>query len=97
MIMLVTLTRRPVRPMPGFTGFIEEKSRSFWKIMPNVWLVDSHLGTKFWTDSLQPHIRPEDFLFIVRVHPHYSGFLPQDAWDWLRTSAENGDFDEEQS
>lgn len=37
------------------------------------------------TEKLKPHIDSNDRLLIIKVTNEYSGWLTQEAWDWIKT------------
>jgi hypothetical protein len=92
-IHIVTLQRKPPRPMPEFVQAIENNSSYNWKVMSNVWAVDTSLSAKELYQMLREHIAPSDLLLVIRAQDDFSGVLTKDTWDWLRTSKKNGDFD----
>lgn len=92
MIHLVALERVPQRGMESFVDKLSSED-SFWKVMPNVWLVDTTLDAEALTKKLRRYISDSDTLLVIRVTDDYSGWLKQEAWDWLEASEENGDFD----
>ena len=83
--------------MPEFISALRASARNeyFWKVMPNVWLVDTLLQAVDLSERLRPHITEQDSLFVIRVQPEYGGWLSEATWEWLRASRTNEDFDRE--
>lgn len=54
-----------------------------WHYLGSTWLVDTTLdATGIW-NRLVPHVDKNDFFLVIGVTRNYSGWLPQDAWNWL--------------
>lgn len=60
---------------------------SSWHYLESTWLVSSTLLQNANTIALQllPHIDTNDRLFVVRITPDFDGWLPEDAWQWIRS------------
>lgn len=94
MIHIVTLERNPIREMSAFEDAIRQGCRYLLPVMRNVWLVNTVESPPQLFERLRHHMRKADNLLIIRVQNQYSGWLTKTSWDWLRTSASNGDFEE---
>ena len=56
---------------------------AWWHYLGSTWLVDTSLSaTQIW-NKIQPHTDKNDSFLIIGVTREYTGWLPQDAWDWL--------------
>lgn len=92
MIYIVTLERNPFGLMPQFI----EKLKAFkywWKIMDNVWLIDTQISTEKLSDDLRSCLNKEDKLCVTQIKNEIKGQMTSDSWAWIKTSEENGDFD----
>jgi hypothetical protein len=57
---------------------------SWWHYLGSTWLIDSTLNaTGIWS-RLSPHVDKNDNILVIGVTRDYSGWLPQDAWDWIK-------------
>jgi hypothetical protein len=92
MIYVVAVERVPNRPVPSFIACLSADGRSFWRMLYNVWLVDTPLSADALYQTLSPHLMQADSLLIIRATDDFAGFLPKPAWDWLRQSKANKDF-----
>lgn len=88
------LTTSLFRPV---TAFVEElqrtdQGRTWWHFLTNTWLIQTPETAQELFGRLQPHLKDSDRLLIMRVEPDYSGFLPQEAWQWIQERANSGQF-----
>ena len=59
--------------------------RTWWHYLDSTWIVVSALTPSQAFERLKPVLDKSDSVLIVNVTgDSYSGWLPQDAWDWLR-------------
>ena len=56
---------------------------AWWHHLGSTWLVDTSLDAGGIWSRLSPHVDKNDSFLIIGVTKNYSGWLPQDAWDWL--------------
>lgn len=62
------------------------KSCGNWRhFLESCWLVDTNLTAKGIWDILSPYADKSDYFLIVGIRRDYSGFLPQEAWDWINS------------
>ena len=52
--------------------------------MESAWLIDTRLGADEIWSRLRPYVDANDRLLVIGVTRDFSGWLPKDAWDWLR-------------
>jgi len=57
---------------------------NWWHFIDRSWLVDTHLNADEIMERLKPNLYASDRLLIVRVAPDFSGYLPEEAWTWIR-------------
>ena len=60
---------------------------SWWHFLGSTWLIDTSLNAPGIWDRLAPHVDKNDFLLVIGVTADYSGWLPQEAWDWIKSRA----------
>ncbi|EOC1429087.1 hypothetical protein ACI1AD_004395 [Cronobacter dublinensis] len=72
----------------NYNSLYEElkKSNSWWHHLDSTWLVSTYETAKQLSDRLRNHLDNNDTLLVIGVTKEYSGWLPQDAWDWLGKS-----------
>lgn len=60
---------------------------AWWHYLGSTWLVDTSLtATQVW-DRISPHTDKNDRFLIISVTRNYSGWLPEDAWEWIKSRA----------
>ena len=61
------------------------KALDWVRYAPNCWIVWTTSTTEQWHARLKPHLTDKDHMFIVALDlsQEYSGWLPQEVWDWL--------------
>ena len=66
-------------------GAIKGISSAWWHHLNNTWIIKTHLNSNDISNQLNRHIETDDKLLIIQVFPNsdFSGWLTQDAWDWL--------------
>lgn len=54
-----------------------------------MWMVrtSSQTESKVIFDALIPYIDDKDYLFVVELTSNSYGFLPQNAWDWIKANS----------
>jgi len=57
---------------------------SWWHYLDSTWLVDTNLSTQKIFDRIHPKMDSSDYLLIIAVKADYQGWLPKDAWDWIK-------------
>jgi len=58
---------------------------AWWHHLGSTWLVDTSLDAKAIWERLAPHVDKNDLVLVIGVRRDYSGWLPQDGWDWLNS------------
>lgn len=61
-----------------------KRSGKWWHYLDSTWLVATNESATQVYNRLSQYIDKNDFIFVIRVTNEYSGWLPQDAWDWIR-------------
>lgn len=56
---------------------------AWWHFLDSCWLVDTNLVGQAIFTRLRNHIDANDSLLVIRVKKDYTGWLPQEAWDWI--------------
>ena len=59
----------------------------WWHFLTNTWLVTTNLDVDVYTQLLMPHITTQDSLLVMEVKGWGQGWLPREAWDWIRKNS----------
>ena len=60
----------------------------WWNYLDSTWLISTHHNSAPDVyNELASYLNTEDYVFVVEISSSasYEGWLPQDAWDWLRS------------
>lgn len=69
-----------------YKGLYEElkKSSSWWHFLDSTWLIyTSETADQLYT-RIGSHIDKNDYALVIEVKRNYQGWLPEDAWKWIR-------------
>jgi len=84
---MILITYDLNRPGKDYTKLYEEIKNlgTWWHYLDSVWVVDTTLSPQQVWARLTPAIDQNDSVFVVRIKndQRYSGWLKQEAWDWL--------------
>jgi len=58
-------------------------SGKWWHYLESTWLVVSNESSQQVWDRIAQSIDENDSVLIIEVRKNKSGWLPQDAWDWI--------------
>ncbi len=61
-----------------------KKAKKWWHYLDSTWLLVTDLSPKAWLEKIKPAIDENDFVLIIQVTNNYSGWLPKEAWEWIR-------------
>lgn len=75
--------KKPGRDYSGLYGAIKNCG-SWWHYLDSTWLVDTQLSADGIWERLSPHVDRNDSVLVIGVTKDYSGWLPRDAWDWIK-------------
>ena len=64
---------------------ITDSSLRWWHYMDNVWIVEANISADAYARKLFPYFTTNDRLLVVRITAESQGWLPKEAWDWLRS------------
>ncbi|GED09171.1 hypothetical protein [Cellulosimicrobium cellulans] len=67
---------------------IKEAGSSWWHYLDSTWIVSGYgLTAADVSAALLPHMDKNDNLLVLNISGDtYSGWLSQDAWDWIKKS-----------
>ncbi len=75
----------------AYTSFYEALKAQgvWWHCLPSTWLLVSSKTPKQVVEDLRTHLLRGDHLFVGTLQHGYNGWLPKDAWEWIRTHGLN--------
>ncbi len=76
--------RKPGRNYDGLYEAIKGCG-DWWHYLGSTWLVDTQLDASGIFSRIKPQIDANDNVLIIGVTRDHSGWLPQDAWDWINS------------
>lgn len=70
----------------NYPGLITEleSSPGYCHYLKSTWLIYTHEDAEALSERLLTHIDQNDSLLVIRVTAEYQGWLPEDAWNWIR-------------
>lgn len=61
-------------------------AKGWWHYLESTWILATNLSLEQWHQKVKETIEPEDSFIIVDItNSPRNGWLPQRAWEWLRT------------
>ncbi len=75
------------KPGQDYSGLFEaiKSLGSWWHYLESSWLVDTHYNASQIFERVKGHIDQNDLILIIGVTNDYAGWLPQKAWDWIKS------------
>lgn len=69
-----------------YAGLIAElkRSPSWWHYLGSTWLVATHESAEDLWSRLRPNTDENDLVLVIEVADDYAGWLPKEAWEWIR-------------
>lgn len=61
-----------------------KNSQSWWHFLTSTWLIYTSESSQQLSDRLRAHLDDNDNLMVIRVTANYAGWLPEEAWEWMR-------------
>lgn len=62
---------------------------TWWHYLDSTWIIKSNLSSLEISNKLQSVMDNNDFLLVIEVKNNYYGWLPEDAWDYLKKNIFN--------
>lgn len=84
MLLIVSYDLR--KPGQNYSGLWDELKNSprWWHYLDSTWLVaTSETASQLYNRLLQ-HLDKGDSILIIEAGKNIQGWLPQEAWDWIR-------------
>jgi hypothetical protein len=86
MVLLITYDlKKPGQDYSALYNTIKTASR-WWHYLESTWIIETASPPQAWVEKLLPHLDQNDRLIVVQITPNYQGYLPKDAWEWLKNS-----------
>lgn len=60
------------------------KKYSYIHYLDSTWLIETSESSTQIYDKLKPYIDKNDYILVIQAQNNYWGWLPNDAWDWLK-------------
>jgi hypothetical protein len=87
MIYVVSYSLRPKRNVTGLITALQTQFQAWFHYLDETWLIQTDETPDEVYERLRHHINRDDRLLIVKADPLYQGWLPKDAWDWMRAAS----------
>jgi hypothetical protein len=87
MILIVSYDLKEIR---DYTQFYETlKIQGSWShYLSTTWLISTTRTPLQVVDALRPYMGQTDFLLVGEFGSNYSGWLPKEAWDWIKAQTQ---------
>lgn len=83
-ILIVTYDLKAVKDYTPFYETLKAQG-TWWHYLTSTWLLYTDKTPQQVSDALSSHKAPQDLILIAEMGPHYQGFLPKEAWEWIST------------
>lgn len=73
------------KPGQNYTGLSEElKKKDWWHYLDSTWLIHSSETANQIYERISQYLDENDQILINEFGNDYQGYLPSDAWNWIR-------------
>ncbi len=83
-ILIVTYNLRGAAASYGKFYEALKAQGAWWHYLPTTWLLHTNQTSEQVFSTVRAHLLPADHIFIGTLQNGYNGWLPKDAWDWIR-------------
>jgi hypothetical protein len=75
----------------AYTQFYEtlKNQGQWWHYLPSTWLIYTNNSPQQVAAAAKLHLQPTDHLFVGTLQDGFSGWLPKDAWEWIKAKGLN--------
>ena len=63
-----------------------KRSSKWWHYLDSTWIVITNESAQQIWNRLAKHIDKNDYILIVEILDNVQGWLPKDAWKWIRAN-----------
>ena len=89
MILIVSYDLKETRDYAPFYEMLKKQgTSSWWHYLSSTWLLSTTLSVKQVADNLKPYMGASDFLLVGEFGANYNGWLPREAWDWIKAQSQ---------
>lgn len=89
MILIVSYDLKETR---DYTPFYETLKKlgtsSWWHYLSSTWLLSTIRTPNEVAAALKPYMGAQDFLLVGEFGASYNGWLPTEAWDWIKAQSQ---------
>ena len=89
MIYVVSYSINPKRDIGPLMEAIKSASNGWAHYIDDTWLVASNESPQRFAERMFIHIGPNDRLLVAELRDYY-GWLPNEAWEWLKKARDVG-------
>jgi len=57
---------------------------TWWHYLDSTWLIETSESSAVWYNKIAPSLDANDHILVIQVTKNYEGWLPKEAWDWIR-------------
>lgn len=57
---------------------------TWWHHLDSTWLIETSEQPVVWYNKISSHVDANDNILIIQVQKNYQGWLPEEAWKWIR-------------
>lgn len=74
------------KPGQDYTNLYAEikKAGTWWHHLDSTWIISTSYSPQDWYERLHQHMDDNDHLLVIEICKNYHGWLPEEAWKWLR-------------
>jgi len=79
------------KPGKDYIGLAEQLKHSpkWWHYLESTWLIFTEESASQLYNRLAAHLDSGDFILIIEVGNQIWGYLPKDAWKWIKQETPN--------
>lgn len=77
--------KRPGQNYQSLHEAIKRLGTNWWHHLESTWLVAGVASATIATNALRRHMDANDFLLVTDIGDDSDGWLPENAWQWIRT------------
>ena len=86
-VLIITYDLRTPKDYHDFYEAIKSQGEQgkWWHYMTSTWLLSTTKNPQQVFDAIHPHLDTQDFLLVCELSANYQGWLPKQAWDWVKS------------
>lgn len=84
-VLLVTYDlNRPGQSYGDLYDVLKRNSVSWWHYLDSTWLLETQLTPPQMSKVIRQYLDQNDHILLIQVTGNYDGWLPADAWNWIK-------------